>query len=362
MLLEHIASRVIRTLLLDKRLNIGHDSVQLVATVHLHDLEAPETGSTIAPGSVSHQHLPDTSSALDVFFRILQLLGPSMAKKLLMTGSGEGSMFHFLAKHGLYQWCREALDKMQEIGRESSMVEFIFTPDSSKVTPLHYAIAHKHSLVVELFCDSVKEDRDTLKTSSYQNTLVICLGVAVKLGSINDVRQLLGMVTDINLKSCYEMTALHIASREGKIEITSLLLKVGADLNSSLHPRGWTPIFEAAVRGYVEAVEYLIKYSADLSVADYLGWAVREVAMYRGCFAIAELLHVAGDNKFAKVPEALSYVTNPRERGVGIGGAKKEKDMTVVVNLGSMQIGRPVPVVQLKDCLSEYRGPNKLRL
>jgi hypothetical protein len=362
MLLEHAASGIIRTLLFDERLNIGYDTVQLVATVHLHDVEAPETGSIISSGSVSRQNLPRIPCGRDVFSRILQLLDPPTAKKLLTMESDEGPMFHLLAKHGLYQWCREALKKMQQIGGESSTLELIFTPDSSKVTPLHYAVAHKHSLVVELFCDWIKEDGDMLQISPYQNILITCLGAAVKLGSISDIHQLLGLVTDINLKSYYEMTALHLASHEGKIEIISLLLGAGADLNSSLHPRGWTPIFEAAVHGNVEAVEYLIKSGADLSVVDYLGWTVEEVAMYRGFFAISELLHVAGDSKSAKVSEALSYVTNPRERGVEIGGAKKQEDITVVVNLGSMQVGRYVPAVQLKDCSSEYRGPNESRL
>ncbi|KAI0396231.1 Glycerophosphoryl diester phosphodiesterase family-domain-containing protein [Xylariaceae sp. FL0594] len=336
-LLDCVISMPIPSLLSDERLDIWS------ALVHL--LTGP----------------PDTPSALHVFSRILESLGPLMAKKLLMMDSDEGPLLSFLTKFGLFQWCQTALEKTQEAGMvhgELPMLEFAFARDAANLTPLHYAIAYKRSSIMRYICSLLKEDAHKLHASSYQETLVTCLAMAVKLGQAGDVLELLGLRTNVNLKSCYDMTALHIASREGRSEIVSLLLGAGADLNSSLHPRKWTPIFEAAVRGHTDIVQHLIQSGADLSVTDYLGWTVKELAMYRGHFAIAELLHGA-ESKSPEVSEVLTFIQSLKEEEKEIRGSGQQGDVTVVVNLGSMQIGRPAPAVQLKHCPPEYRGPGE---
>ena len=62
-------------------------------------------------------------------------------------------------------------------------------------------------------------------------------------------------------------------SRSGVMET---LIKAGADINPQRMKDGWTPLYIAAIFGYVYKVQYLIDNGADILLCDDRGWSVIE--------------------------------------------------------------------------------------
>lgn len=71
--------------------------------------------------------------------------------------------------------------------------------------------------------------------------------------------------------STYGWTALSEASHEGNIDIVSLLLKNGADVNA-LNEGGSTPLMLASMQGHVEIVKLLVKNGADVNLTNKDGF------------------------------------------------------------------------------------------
>lgn len=61
---------------------------------------------------------------------------------------------------------------------------------------------------------------------------------------------------------------LHIASRDGNVEVARGLISIGANVNFKSNEFGYTPLHEAAVNGNVEIVKLLISNGADVNSID----------------------------------------------------------------------------------------------
>ena len=73
------------------------------------------------------------------------------------------------------------------------------------------------------------------------------------------------------------MTALHLASREGRIESVRTLIEAGADLDAT-DAEGSTAMILAAVNGYLDIAGLLLESGADPNLADDFGRTVLFVA------------------------------------------------------------------------------------
>ncbi|TGJ87997.1 hypothetical protein E0Z10_g739 [Xylaria hypoxylon] len=339
MLLGHTASR--------ENLNFSYDDIRILVAACVQETHSLEVGSVATTGS--HQDIPSGSSALDVFARILELLGPANAKELFTRSSDEPPVLHLLAKYGLLEWCRLALGKIRDTKEELNITTIILSADRFKLTPLHYALIHNHPRVVDFFSEMLVEGRDKYQTSDCQALLASYLSLAVKFGK-NDIVAQISRVTNPDLKSIYGITALHVAARDGRIDIIALLLRAGASVDVTEHPRGWTPLFEAAVNGWAEAVQHLIEHGADTTITGYLGWTAKELTTYRGHLAVAKLLHDASPTEHTQ-----SIADNRVTKTITYRAGAEPEDIIVNVNLGSMQVGRNSPPVQLK-----YFSPDRV--
>ncbi|KAI1279211.1 Glycerophosphoryl diester phosphodiesterase family-domain-containing protein [Xylaria sp. FL0933] len=343
-LLEHISSQ--------GNLDFGYDQVPLLATVYAHENHNSETDSFVTDGYNS-----DTSggpSALDVFASILQLLGPERLQELLTKETDELPLLHLLAKHGLLEWCRLVFEKIHETGEKLQISETILSTDRLKLTPLHYALIHNHDGVVDFFSEVLVEDTNQHELSGCQDMLRSLLTLAVELGKTEIVAQISRM-THLNRKSIYGSTALHLAARDGKVDMIALLLQAGANINATDHPRGWTPLSEAAVNGWAEVVQHLVEHGADSTITDSMGWTAKELAIYRGHLAVAELLHSTGPDEHA---QNTGHAMRPA-KPIAYHGGREPGDTIINVNLGPMQVGRDEPPVRLKYFLSGSTGENE---
>lgn len=71
---------------------------------------------------------------------------------------------------------------------------------------------------------------------------------------------------EVNLRcSRYETSPLHVAACKNNVQITEILLILGADVNAK-NTMGHTPLFSAVANGKTEQVMLLLRYGADPSV------------------------------------------------------------------------------------------------
>ncbi|KAI0974456.1 Glycerophosphoryl diester phosphodiesterase family-domain-containing protein [Xylaria arbuscula] len=316
-------------------LHLGHNHLRLLITVHVQEIHSSDSDST----DKSDSHL-DIS---DVFSRVLELLQPDSFGQLFTKDADDPPILHLLAKYGLVKWCRFTLETILNIRGKSNIAATILSTDSLKLTPLHYALIHHHPSVMDFLSKRLVEDSEGHKTSDCQAILRNYLSLAVEFGESDIVASISRMV-DPNLKSIYGSSPLHIAARDGRVDIITLLLQAGANVDVIEHPRQWTPLFEAAVNDRVEAVQYLIENGSNAALTDCLGWTVKELATYRGHLTVAELLDGASTGGYTQSIKHTSHSTN----NITKHGGTKSRDIIVSVNLGPMQVGRDLPPVQLK--------------
>ncbi|KAI1428286.1 Glycerophosphoryl diester phosphodiesterase family-domain-containing protein [Xylaria sp. FL1777] len=350
-LLEQIASR--------GSLNFGHDDIRLLITVYIQEIHGTEAGSMGMAGY--HRDVSGGPSALDVFGRILELLGPASVKELFTKRTDEPLLLHLLAKDGLLEWCRLALDKIQETGETLDITATILSADGLKLTPLHYALIYHHPDVMDFFSTMLGEDRDEYKTSDCQDLLASYLSLAVEFGE-NDIVAQISRMINLDHKSTYGSSALHVAAREGRIDIIALLLQAGANVNGTEHPRGRTPLIEATVNGWAGAVQYLIEHGADAAITDCMGWTAKDLATYRGNLAIAELIRSTTPSELDR---GIEHAFRPTKSNVRYGGTEPG-DIFISVNLGPMHVRRNSPAIQLKtlstDSMEESESLYRLKI
>ncbi|KAK5632949.1 hypothetical protein RRF57_008664 [Xylaria bambusicola] len=332
-LVEYITSR--------KSLTFTENHIRLLITVHVQGMNDPEVGTS----AITTSDCDDMkgASALDVFARILQSLEPANIKEFSKEKYDERVLLlRLTAKHGLLEWCRLALQKIQEAEGKLDIKTTILSMDELKLTPLHYALIYHNSHVVDFLVDILMSSISECREPAYQAILGSCLSLAVAFGKGDIVTQI-SPLANLDIRSIYGTNALHLAARDGNVGIIAHLLQAGANIDVNEHPRGWTPLFEAAVNGCMEAVQYLIQHGANATLEDCMGWTAKELATYRGHLAIAELLNNANPN------EPLQSITHaPRPTTNFLNhGAIKSGDIIVSMNLGPMQVGRNSPPVQL---------------
>jgi len=118
-------------------------------------------------------------------------------------------------------------------------------PDCEGVRPTDIALREGHWGAVNEF---LKHDPDM--TPEITEYLTYLLYEAIESGDLEFVREILKRVISVNTTNNYGM---HVASMSGHKEVTSLLLKCGANVNTADND-GKTPLILAAENGHVEIV------------------------------------------------------------------------------------------------------------
>jgi len=87
---------------------------------------------------------------------------------------------------------------------------------------------------------------------------------AASTNDLATVKKMLGEGRDINATGEFDYTALHMAARNGHIEMAQLLVTQGADIDAR-NKSGMTPLHWAARTGQLSVVQYLVSQGAEIN-------------------------------------------------------------------------------------------------
>ena len=143
----------------------------------------------------------------------------------------------------------------------------------------------------------IGSDKEILDTVTAFGTW---LHVAAKKGCFEIVQYLIDAGIDIDAKGgTFDASALNLAAGEGHLEIVKYLIEAGAELDVSLAKRN--PLFGAIYDGHKDVVECLVEKGIDISIR-YTGENIKNMDAYEyarefGQTEIAEYLKQKMDEK-----------------------------------------------------------------
>uniref|UniRef100_A0A3B3Q630 Ankyrin 3a n=1 Tax=Paramormyrops kingsleyae TaxID=1676925 RepID=A0A3B3Q630_9TELE len=115
------------------------------------------------------------------------------------------------------------------------------------------------------------------------------LHLASKEGHVEIVAELLKLGADVDAATKKGNTALHIASLAGQTEVVKELVKSGTNVNAQSQ-NGFTPLYMAAQENHLEVVQYLLENGSSQSIATEDGFTPLAVALQQGHNQVVSLL------------------------------------------------------------------------
>ena len=212
--------------------------------------------------------------------RLLNKEGPDMRTPLI-TAAERGSVENV-------QWLLDA----------GSMTDL---KDNQGNTALHYAAAHKDTVILDLLLNSGASSTIRNRTDFYP---VHC---AVKAGSFATYRRLISANHSI-IHGDYllGLFVLTMAPGSGNVEILRDVLRFKPDVNHVLDDSGTTALHTCIDRDMLEHVKLLLENNADPNLKLNSGLAPLELALAKGRWEMAKyLLDNAADPRYSSNSEML---------------------------------------------------------
>jgi len=255
----------------------------------------PYASKEIVPSQV----LGKEDESIQLLNFLLDNLSPGH-RPALTAGDAFGRLpLHYAAQHGYVAVCQVIIDYMTKWDQFdiTDGVNFMHWQDLDGNSPLHLSVmgGHPHTTRMLLECSKSSMPFNEAGTSPrpifHSHRL---LAMATKMNFIKIVRLLAESGADVNCQDDQGETALHIAARFGHVECLKALLEASSwhkiDLDIAEHTFGWTPLLVASVDGQLTMVELLINAGADVNRADTESWTAKEHAALRGHMEIVALL------------------------------------------------------------------------
>uniref|UniRef100_H2ZZ37 Ankyrin 2 n=1 Tax=Latimeria chalumnae TaxID=7897 RepID=H2ZZ37_LATCH len=115
------------------------------------------------------------------------------------------------------------------------------------------------------------------------------LHLAAKEGHMDLVQELLERGSAVDSSTKKGNTALHIASLAGQAEVVKILIKQGASINAQSQ-NGFTPLYMASQENHIDVVRYLLENGANQSTATEDGFTPLAVALQQGHNQVVAIL------------------------------------------------------------------------
>ncbi|KAK2142032.1 hypothetical protein LSH36_1002g01000 [Paralvinella palmiformis] len=133
---------------------------------------------------------------------------------------------------------------------------------------------------------------DSFSVRSYLN--------AARRGNLEEVQQCLGRRnSDVNATNITNLSAIHLATKEGHIEVVRELLHQNANVNQTT-PKGNTPLHIAAMHGQTDVTKLLLENGAHINAKSKFGFTPLYLAvMEQKEETVSLLLEYGADNTIA---------------------------------------------------------------
>lgn len=120
------------------------------------------------------------------------------------------------------------------------------------------------------------------------------LFTAARMGRDDMIPDLLRAGADVEARDARGYTALILASYNGQVSTTELLLSLGADVNAGDGERGHTALMGISFKGYPEIARRLVASGADVNARNFAGQTALMTAVLFNQMEIVDLLIDAG--------------------------------------------------------------------
>jgi glycerophosphodiester phosphodiesterase len=340
---------------------------------------APQASYTREADGVTELGREDRSVVLLQY--LLDKLRPHQRDALRARDNYGRMPLHYAAQYGFVIVCQLIIARMQSWGQfeVEEGIDAPFWQDADGYAPLHLSVigGHPHTTEVLLGAENwqgVRDRKGAIHKHKARSSEVLAL--ATKSNFVVIVRLLVAAGVDLDYQDDQGESALHVAARFGHLDCARALVDRSktqkANLELTENSFGWTPLFIASVDGHLSITELLIEAGADLERLDTSGWTAKEHAALRGHIAIANALAdvttaPSGSDSDSSASTSLSATpatsslaerkSNGTSNGNGtvrttepiktFGHRYLTKESMVLVSLGTMDTRKAIEAVNL---------------
>ncbi|KAH7309752.1 Glycerophosphoryl diester phosphodiesterase family-domain-containing protein [Stachybotrys elegans] len=240
---------------------------------------------------------------------------------------------------------------------EMTAADIIHSAGSDGVTLLHQAVMRQHIQAALSMIELL--DAEGGDSAAGLMGDVLALALRTQSGSDDIIFSLLRSCTDLHRRSAHGETVLHVAVQMGRIDYVALIVRAMRNQDASLdvadNSRAWTPLFFACAHGHADIVQLLVQAGSSQTHQDRLGWTAKEVAVFRGHLAVADLLESpAAYSTVGALALAPAHVPLSSKASVRCGYDQN----IIIATLGTTRTDQSIAGVDLSFCSSAYT-PNK---
>ncbi|TGZ70996.1 hypothetical protein CRM22_002880 [Opisthorchis felineus] len=137
---------------------------------------------------------------------------------------------------------------------------------------------------------------------------------AARAGSLAKVVELLNAGVNINLSNPIGLTALHLASKEGYVDIVEELIRRGADFDAPTK-KGNTALHIASLAGHLQVVQILLDAGANVNRQSVIGFTPLYMAAQENHLAVVDLLLKRGANQALTTEDGFTPLAVALQQG-----------------------------------------------
>jgi ankyrin repeat protein len=163
------------------------------------------------------------------------------------------------------------------------------TPLPLRQTSLHYAAFWGLHPVVEFLI--IRHSQDVCSRDHPDNATPLHL--ASREGHVEVACKLIERGADVTAQTKHGQTPLHLALHWGQVYVVRMLIECGANVTAQDN-LGWTPLHFASQVGEVDVARMLIERGADVKAQNNHGWTPLHLASQEGGVEVARILIECG--------------------------------------------------------------------